>query len=79
MLRFLHGVQRTCRVDVSAMDTAGPPGVPGGGVVGRIPQEPNPVRVAPDWSRLRTTADSQANRGLRSPARTYFSRKRWWS
>ena len=79
MLRFLHGVQRTCRVDVSAMDTAGPPGGPGGGVVGRIPQEPNPVRVAPDRSRLRITADSQANRRLRSPARTYFSRKRWWS
>ena len=26
MLRFLPGVQRRCRVDVSTMDTAGPPG-----------------------------------------------------
>jgi len=40
MLRFLHGVQRKCRVDVSTMDTAGPPGVPGGGVVRRLPREP---------------------------------------
>lgn len=40
MLRFLHGVQRKCRVDVSTMDTAGPPGVPGDGVVRRLPREP---------------------------------------
>lgn len=59
ILRFLGGARRRCGTDVSTMDTAGPPGDPGCGV-GCIPLEPNSVQVAPDWSRLRTTADSQA-------------------
>ena len=65
ILRFLGGARRRCGTDVSTMDTAGPSGAPGDGVVGRIPREPNSVQVAPDWSRLRITDDCQADRGLR--------------
>lgn len=75
ILRFLGGARRRCGTDVSTMDIAGPPGVPGGGVVGRTPREPNSVQVAPDWSRLRITDDSQADRGLRFPTRTSCSSK----
>lgn len=59
ILRPVPGVKRRCRVDVSTTDTAAPPGVPGGGDVGRPPRESNPVQVASGRSRRRTTADSQ--------------------
>ena len=59
IMRFVPGVERRCRVDVSTMDTAGPPGDPGGGGVRCIPREPNSVQVAPDWSRLQITGDRQ--------------------
>jgi len=59
ILRFLGGARRRCGTDVSTMDTAGPSGAPGDGVVGRIPREPNSVQVAPDWSRLQITGDRQ--------------------
>lgn len=75
ILRFLGGVRRRRGPDVSTMDTAGPPGVPDGGVVGRTPRDPNSAQVAPDWSRLRITDDSQADRGLRFPTRTSCSPK----
>lgn len=59
VLRFPGGARRRCGTDVSTMDTVGPPGDPGGGVVGRPPRESNPVQVASGRSRRRTTADSQ--------------------
>ena len=79
ILRFLGGARRRCGTDVSTTDTVGPPGDPGGGV-GCIPREPNSVQVAPDWSRLRITADSQvADRGLRCATGTSCSPKGRWS
>ena len=45
--------------------------------VGRHLREPDLERAAPGWSRPWCKAASQADRELRSPARTYFSRKRW--
>ena len=70
ILRFLVGVRRRCGTDVSTIDTAGPPGVPGGGVVGRLPREPNPVQVVPGRSPLWISDVSSADRGPRFPTGT---------
>ena len=41
----------------------------------RLPREPSPVQVAPGQRRLRPTAASQADRGLRFPTGTSLTSK----